>query len=282
MSQNNLPLHVIKYYIVYSFFFQVSGISFAFDPEKGAGRRVDPSFIKIGDEYLDPERKYRMVTKGYLAHGKDGYDMLAKCEQVIIIYYFPGWPWFFQSFLDVFQENIMVIPKTLTVGSILTQEGTFSWVAHNITGQVWWVRIGWLIQIAVENSNGNFPSAVFCGCWNQLTWFLMAILISWPSFPWLLASVDLFQLDRQYCGNPGKHSIGWNIGHWQWPSFSQQDTILFQRNEILSFCLQLIDEENGPTLAYAVQNHFAALAMREGRTRRASVHHQSLVTLSRK
>jgi hypothetical protein len=26
----------------------------------------------------------------------------------------------------------------------------------------------------------------------------------------------------------------------------------------------LIDEENGPTLAYAVQNHFAALAIREG------------------
>ena len=45
---------------------------------------------------------------------------------------------------------------------------------------------------------------------------------------------------------------------------------------------QLIDEENGPTLAYAVQNHFAALAMREGKTRRSSVHHQSLVTLSRR
>ena len=49
-----------------------------------------------------------------------------------------------------------------------------------------------------------------------------------------------------------------------------------------TFFLQLIDEENGPTLAYAVQNHFAALAMREGRTRKSSVHHQSLVTLSRK
>ena len=44
----------------------------------------------------------------------------------------------------------------------------------------------------------------------------------------------------------------------------------------------LIDEEEGPQLSYAVQNHFQALAMREGRTRRASVHHQSLVTMSRK
>jgi 5'-nucleotidase len=108
---------------------QVSGINFAFDPEKPAGKRIDPEFVKVGDEYLDLDPKskktYRLATKAYLANGKDGYDVLAKCKQ-------------------------------------------------------------------------------------------------------------------------------------------------------------LIDEENGPTLAYAVQNHFAALAMREGRTRRSSVHHQSLVTLSRK
>jgi len=104
---------------------QVSGVSFAFDPEKPAGKRVSPDYVKIGDEYLDLKKTYRLVTKAYLAAGKDGYDVLGKCEK-------------------------------------------------------------------------------------------------------------------------------------------------------------LIDEENGPTLAYAVQNHFAALAMREGRTRRSSVHHQSLVTLSRK
>jgi len=44
----------------------------------------------------------------------------------------------------------------------------------------------------------------------------------------------------------------------------------------------LIDEEEGPQLTYAVQNHFKALAMKEGKTRRPSVHHQSLVTMSRK
>ena len=44
----------------------------------------------------------------------------------------------------------------------------------------------------------------------------------------------------------------------------------------------LIDEEEGPQLTYAVQNHFKALAMREGRTRRTSVHHQSLVSISRR
>ena len=68
------------------FFFQVSGISFAFDGEKPAGQRIDPAYIKIGDEYLNPERTYRMVTKAYLANGKDGYDVLAKCNQVCELY----------------------------------------------------------------------------------------------------------------------------------------------------------------------------------------------------
>ena len=125
---------------------QVSGVSFAFDPEKPAGKRVSPDYVKIGDEYLDLAKTYRLVTKAYLAAGKDGYDVLAKCEKV-------------KKILVGFEEMI---------------------------------------------------------------------------------------------------------------------------DYIFSFFLQLIDEENGPTLAYAVQNHFAALAMREGRTRRSSVHHQSLVTLSRK
>lgn len=52
--------------------------------------------------------------------------------------------------------------------------------------------------------------------------------------------------------------------------------------DCLSDANQIIDEENGPTLTVAVQNHFKALAMREGRTRRPSVHHQSLITLSRR
>lgn len=32
---------------------QVSGISFAFDPKKPPGSRIDPHYVKIGDEYLD-------------------------------------------------------------------------------------------------------------------------------------------------------------------------------------------------------------------------------------
>ena len=52
--------------------------------------------------------------------------------------------------------------------------------------------------------------------------------------------------------------------------------------DCLSDCKRLVDDENGPTLTYAVQNHFKALAMKDGRTRKSSVHHQSLVTISRK
>ena len=129
---------------------QVSGINFAFDPNKLPGKRISPKLVKIGDEYIDmndedgdtdilenkqgnheqnkikkKQRTYRMATKSYLAAGKDGYDVLAKAKV-------------------------------------------------------------------------------------------------------------------------------------------------------------LIDEEEGPQLTYAVQNHFKALAMREGKTRKMSVHHQSLVTLSRR
>ena len=56
---------------------QVSGISFAFDPAKPAGSRVDAAYVKIGDEYLDKNQHYKLVTKAYLANGKDGYDALA-------------------------------------------------------------------------------------------------------------------------------------------------------------------------------------------------------------
>ena len=63
-------------------FFQVSGISFAFDGSKEPGSRIDPQFIKVGDEYVGPDKVYRMVTKAYLANGKDGYDVLGKCNQV--------------------------------------------------------------------------------------------------------------------------------------------------------------------------------------------------------
>lgn len=40
---------------------QVAGISFAFDPKKPPGSRIDPKFIKIGDEYLDMNQVRKKV-----------------------------------------------------------------------------------------------------------------------------------------------------------------------------------------------------------------------------
>jgi len=45
----------------------------------------------------------------------------------------------------------------------------------------------------------------------------------------------------------------------------------------------MVDEEIAPNLTSAVQNHFQAIKMKQGKAgRKASIHHQSLVTLSRK
>lgn len=62
---------------------QVAGLKFAFDPSKARGQRIDPRFIKIGDDYLDLKQKYRLVTKGYLHQGKDGYTALKECEVLV-------------------------------------------------------------------------------------------------------------------------------------------------------------------------------------------------------
>jgi 5'-nucleotidase len=41
---------------------QVSGIKFAFDPKKPPGERVDRELVRIGDEYVDKDAVYHMVS----------------------------------------------------------------------------------------------------------------------------------------------------------------------------------------------------------------------------
>jgi len=55
---------------------QVAGITFAFDPTKPPGSRIDPAYIKIGSEYMDKHQHYKMATKASLANGEDGYTAL--------------------------------------------------------------------------------------------------------------------------------------------------------------------------------------------------------------
>lgn len=64
---------------------QVSGIRFSFDPSQPPGRRIVPGSAHTtgplgahgAPRPLDPQRKYRVATKEYLAQGKDGYDVFA-------------------------------------------------------------------------------------------------------------------------------------------------------------------------------------------------------------
>lgn len=53
---------------------QVSNIRYTFDGRKPTGSRIIEA--TIGDEPIDMERKYVMVTRGYMGRGKDGFDSL--------------------------------------------------------------------------------------------------------------------------------------------------------------------------------------------------------------
>ncbi|KAI1501320.1 flagellar associated protein [Biscogniauxia marginata] len=53
---------------------QVSNIKFEFDGSKPTGSRIVSA--SVGGEPIDFARKYTLVTRGYMARGKDGYDSL--------------------------------------------------------------------------------------------------------------------------------------------------------------------------------------------------------------
>ena len=66
-------------------FLQISGIRFKFDPSKPSGSRVDPKFVEIVEhnELLNLEKDYRLATITYLKLGKEGYDVLADCHEIV-------------------------------------------------------------------------------------------------------------------------------------------------------------------------------------------------------
>ncbi|EXJ79915.1 hypothetical protein A1O3_08200 [Capronia epimyces CBS 606.96] len=53
---------------------QVSNIEFEFDPSLPPNHRVN--WANVGGEPIDLERKYTLVTRGYMGRGKDGFDSL--------------------------------------------------------------------------------------------------------------------------------------------------------------------------------------------------------------
>ncbi|XP_059158773.1 mannosylglucosyl-3-phosphoglycerate phosphatase-like [Physella acuta] len=74
---------VSKYPVKEGRFPQVAGLCFGFDPTRPAGQRIGKELVKVQDEYIDPDKEYRLATKEYVAQGKDGFDVLKDCEVLI-------------------------------------------------------------------------------------------------------------------------------------------------------------------------------------------------------
>ncbi|XP_055839980.1 snake venom 5'-nucleotidase isoform X1 [Episyrphus balteatus] len=54
---------------------QVSGVTFAFDPSKPPGKRIDPQLVQIADEFLKMDQIYKICIKSYMYGGCDGFTM---------------------------------------------------------------------------------------------------------------------------------------------------------------------------------------------------------------
>jgi len=60
---------------------QVSGMTFSYDPNQAAGKRVANAMIAGAP--LDPEKTYRLATNDFMARGGDGYGVFRKAKSVI-------------------------------------------------------------------------------------------------------------------------------------------------------------------------------------------------------
>jgi 5'-nucleotidase len=55
-------------------FCQVSGVEFAYNPDRPSGERV--RWVKVAGEELRLDARYSIATRGYMARGKDGFESL--------------------------------------------------------------------------------------------------------------------------------------------------------------------------------------------------------------
>jgi 5'-nucleotidase len=66
---------------------QVSNIEIEFDPRLPRMKRL--KYARVGGQPIDLQRQYKLVTRGYMGRGKDGYDALlvksegGKCEEIV-------------------------------------------------------------------------------------------------------------------------------------------------------------------------------------------------------
>lgn len=61
----------------------VSGIVFSFDPSRPSGSRIVS--CSVGGAPVDPNKKYTMATRAYMANGKDGFTALSKEEGAEVV-----------------------------------------------------------------------------------------------------------------------------------------------------------------------------------------------------
>lgn len=59
---------------------QVSGVSFAFLPERPPSDRVESRLVRVGDGWLDMDETYALCIKAYMHGGCDGYTMFKNCK----------------------------------------------------------------------------------------------------------------------------------------------------------------------------------------------------------
>lgn len=62
---------------------QVSGVSFAFDPQRPPNSRVITELVQVADEWLDVKQIYSLCIKSYMHGGCDGFTMF-KGARVIV------------------------------------------------------------------------------------------------------------------------------------------------------------------------------------------------------
>lgn len=89
---------------------QVAGISFDFDPEKEPLQRITASDIKIRGEPIQLDKEYKLVTKSFLANGRDGYAVLKNCPVLVNEEECIPFPLCVQQYFDRMQEHV-ITPK---------------------------------------------------------------------------------------------------------------------------------------------------------------------------
>ena len=62
---------------------QISGMSISFNPSLTSGNRVVPDSVCVAVKPLVLNNRYKLCTKGYIAAGKDGYDVFRDCKVLV-------------------------------------------------------------------------------------------------------------------------------------------------------------------------------------------------------